>query len=219
MIYSVGLASLVIFFFIILLVASKLLFQRRMKEKYSFRNMFPFEFNYKVYFKDNLYTHIFLALFTMSCIGFFATFQTKYVDGFLIFAMIAGIICSVLVLLLFYIPLVNLRLHIIVVAIFFTLNFADVAAVLISAWRANQIYVSWASVTTIVLSIIIALMDFALIINPKLSLDFKPIEVVKENGEKEYLRPKGIVLAFTEWMLIFLFIFNIVNIAISTFII
>ena len=219
MIYSVGLASLVIFFFAILLVASRLLFQRRMKEKYSFKNMFPFELNYKVYFKDNLYTHIFLALFVMSCIGFYATFQTKYNDGFLIFEMIAGIICSILILLLFYVPLVNLRFHIILVAIFFTLNFADVGAVLISAWRSNQVYVSWASITTMILSILIALLDFALIMNPKLSLDFKPIEVVKENGEKEYLRPKGIVLAFTEWMLIFLFIFNIVNIAISTFIV
>ena len=217
MVYSVGILALIILVFTLLMVSGNLLYKSRTQNKYSIRNMFPFELNYKVYFKDNLYIHIFVGLFVMASIGFYATFSFDYSNGYIIFIIISGIVSAIMILLLFYIPLANLRFHLIVDAIFFTLSFANVAATLITAWRANQLLISWASVTSIVLSILIALLDFALIMNPKLNLNFKPIEVVKENGEKEYLRPKGIVLAFSEWILIFLYIFNILNITILTF--
>ena len=217
MIYSVGIFAFVILCFSLLIVSGKLLYKKRTNVKYSFKNMFPFELNYKADFKDNLYIHIFVALFVMASIGFFATFNTTFDDGYIIFTIISGILTAICALLLFYIPLANLRFHLILDAIFFTLNFACVASVLVTAWRTNQVLVSWASVTSIVLSILIGLLEFALIMNPKLNLNFKPIEVVKENGEKEYLRPKGIVLAFSEWTLLFLYIFNMLNVLILTF--
>ncbi len=217
MVYSVGIFLLVVLFFTLLIISGRLLYKRRTEVKYSMRNMFPFELNYKVDFKDNLYLHIFVALFAMAAIGFFATFNTSWNDGYVIFTIISGILTAICAMLLFYIPLANLRFHLILDAIFFTLNFACVASVMITAWRENQVLVTWASVTSIVLSILIGLLEFALIMNPRLNLNFKPIEVVKENGEKEYMRPKGIVLAFSEWVLLILYIFNILNITILTF--
>ena len=76
---------------------------------------------------------------------------------------------------------------------------------------------SWASITSIVLSSIAMFISLALIFNPKLTLNFHRMEVVKENGEKDYVRPNYVWLALSEWMLIFLNIFNILNIVILTF--
>lgn len=217
MVYVVGTLCLAFFFFTLLMVASQLLYKSRMNTKYSIRNMFPFELNYKVYFKDNLYTHIFLGLFTMSAIGFFATFDLTYSDGYLIYTMISGIVCALCILLIFYVPLTNLRFHIILDSVLFTLIFSNIASTLIAAWRLNQFNSTWASWTSIIVSIVIGAATFALIMNPRLNLNFKPIEVVKENGEKEYVRPKGIVLAFSEWILIIIYLIEMINIFILTF--
>lgn len=215
--YSAGLLSLSILFFALFIVAGILNYFRHFKIKYNVRNMFPFEINYKVNFSLNLYNHLFLVLFIMSSIGFYATFDTTYSNGFLIFTMIGGIISSIVIFLLFYVPLVNLRFHVILDAIFFTIVFATIGSLLIAAWRINQNIISWASVTTIVVSIILAITTFALVMNPKMNLNFKAVEQIDEKGNKTLVRPKGIVLAFSEWILIFIYLINIINIFIFTF--
>ena len=133
MLYSVGLVGLVILFFSLLVIVSPLLYRRRINVKYSFRNMFPFEFTYKSLPNENLYTYIFVALFVLASVGFHATFDMTYSNGYLIFAMIAGIIVALMIFSLFIVPLTNLRLHLIFAVTFFVLNFASIGAVLVAA--------------------------------------------------------------------------------------
>ena len=217
MILTVGVLIVAIVFFALLVVVSPLLYKRRIGVKYSFKNMFPFELNYKSVIRENFYTYLFIALFVMASIGLFATFDLTYTNGFHIFAMIAGIICSLLIVGIFMVPLINLRLHVIFASLFFTLNFACSASILISAWKSNQEYFSALKIVCIVIGFIIIILGFASIINPKMTLDIRAEEQINENGEKVMVRPKWVVLAFTEWLHIILFIINMINITILTF--
>ena len=151
MIYSVGVAVGVIFFFALLLIVSPILYKRRIQTSYSINNMFPLEFTYKSLPSENLYTYIFLALFTLTSAGFFATFDMTYSNGFLIFAMIAGIISSILIFTLFIVPLTSLRFHLILAVLLFVLNFASAGSVLIAAWKSHQEYTQPIKIVVIVL--------------------------------------------------------------------
>lgn len=217
MIYSVGLIGLTILFFTLLMTVSPILYRRRIQVKYSLKNMFPFEFTYKSLPNENLYTFIFLALFVLSSVGFFATFDLTYSNGYLIFSMISGIICSVMIFMLFIVPFTNLRLHLITAVIFFVLNFANSGSILIASLKSNQEYSEPIKIICIVIAIILVAIEFCSILNPRLNLKFRAIEKTNENGEVVYERPKWVVFAFTEWLNIFLFIINMINITILTF--
>ena len=217
MILTVGVLIVSLVFFTLLVVVSPLLYKRRIGVKYSFKNMFPFELNYKSMIKENFYTYLFLALFVMASIGLFATFDTTYSNGFHIFAMISGIACALLIVGIFMVPLTNLRLHIIFASLFLTLNFGSSASMLVSAWKSNQEYMTPLKIVCIVIGMIILVLGFVSIVNPKMTLDIRAEEKIGENGEKMMVRPKWVVLAFTEWIHIILFILNMINITIFTF--
>lgn len=214
---TLGILIISIVFFSLLFVSSSLIYRRRMQTSYSIKNMFPFEFTYRADFKNNFYSYMFLLLFVFSCLGFFITFDMHYIDGYHIFIMISGIVCSLLIVSLFMIPLTRFRLHIMLAIIFFTLNFACTASIFISAYKSNQEIFSPVKIVCLVLTGITLLLQFASIINPKMTLNFKAEEKVTENGEKIMVRPKWVVFAFTEWLNIILFILNMINITILTF--
>ncbi len=216
MVIAIGTFALTVVFLALLLIVSPLLYKRRNEEDFNIRNCFPFELNYRSEFKENFYTHLILALFILSSCGFYATFNTNY-SGYLLFVMIGGILSTFSIYALFYVPLLRLRLHITVATLAFTLRLATSTSIFIASWRMNQNAVNWIAISSIVLSSIAMFISLALIFNPKLTLNFKAMEVVKENGEKEYIRPKYISLALSEWILIFLNIFNMLNIALLTF--
>lgn len=217
MILTLGILIVSIVFFSLLIVASTLIYRRRTQVSYSLKNMFPFEFTYKSDFKTNFYTYMFLLLFVFACIGFFVTFDMTYKDGYHIFTLISGVACSLLMVAIFIVPLTSLRLHVILAIIFFTLNFACVGSAFISAWRSNQEYFSAVKIVSLVIGGAILLVQFGSILNPKMTLNFKAEEKINENGEKVMVRPKWVVLAFTEWLHIILFIINMINITILTF--
>lgn len=217
MILTLGILIIAIVFFSLLIVSSVLIYRRRMNVTYSIKNMFPFEFTYKADFKSNFYSYMFLLLFVMASIGLFATFDRSYVNGYHIFSMIAGIACSILIVALFMVPLIRLRLHVLLTVLFFTLNFFSAGSILISAWKSNQEYFSAVKIVCIVIGIIIVLSQFVIILNPKMTLNFKAKEEVNEKGEKVMVRPKWVVFAFSEWANIILFILNMINITILTY--
>ena len=213
MVLPIGTFVLTVIFLATLLIVSPLLYKRRNDEDFNIKNCFPFELNYRSEFKENFSTHLILALFILANCGFYATFNDSY-SGYLLFVMIGGILSTFALYALFYIPLIRLRTHIIVTTLAFTLRLATCGAIFVASWRINQNEMTWISVTSIVLSSIALFVSLALIFNPKLTLNFKAMEMVKENGEKEYVRPKYIMLALSEWLLIFLNIFNMLNIVI-----
>ena len=179
--------------------------------------MFPFEFTYKSLPSENLYTYIFLAIFVLTSVGFFATFDLTYSNGYLVFCMISGIISAIAIFVLFIVPFTNLRLHLIAAVIFFVINFAGAGSLLVGALKSNQEYAEAIKVVCIVIAIIIVVIEFCSILNPRLNLKFRAVEKVNEKGEKVYERPKWVVFAFTEWLNIFLYILNMINIVIFTF--
>ncbi len=217
MILTLGILVISLVFFSLLIVASTFLYRRRMNVTYSIKNMFPFEFTYRSDFKNSFYTYMFLLLFAFSCIGLFVTFDRTYVNGYHIFAMISGIICSLLIIALFMVPLTRLRMHAILGIIFFTLNFACAASIFIAVWKSNQEYLTPLKIVCLVIGGLIIMTQFGSILNPRMTLNFKAVEKVNENGEKVMVRPKWVVLAFTEWLNIILFIINMINITIYTF--
>ena len=217
MLYIIGTLLLSIFFFVSMLFISSLLYKRRMNVRYSIRNMFPFEIVYKTTLATNFYTFLFVALFVMSSIGFFATFDISFTNGFNIFAMIAGILSSILIFAIILTPLTNLRLHLIFAVSFFTLNFACSGSILISAWKHNQEVSTPLSIISIGIGIAIVLCQFATMFNPRLSLKFKAEQKIDEKGEVVMVRPKWVVFAFTEWLNIFLMLLNMISITILMF--
>ena len=217
MVIAIATFTVTVIFLAILLIVGPLLYKRKSEEDFDLRNYFPFELINHSEFKDNFYTHLILVLFILTSCGFYATFDINYTGGYLLFVMIGGILSSLAIFALFYVPLLRLRSHIIVATLAFTLRLATSGAIFIASWRINQSGMSWASITSIVLSSIVLFIALGLIFNPKLTLNFRAVEAVKENGEKEYLRPKYVVLALSEWILIFLNIFNMLNIVILTF--
>ena len=160
---------------------------------------------------------MFLLLFAFATIGFFVTFDLTYKNGYHIFALISGIACALLIVSVFMIPLTRLRLHIIMAVLFFTLSFANSASIFISAWKSNQELFGPLKIVCLAIGGTIILAQFVLILNPRMTLNFKAEEKTNENGEKVMVRPKWVVLAFTEWLNIILFILNMINITIFTF--
>lgn len=210
--FLVGTSVLAYFFFFTFVLVSRLLYKRRMQLKYNSRNMFPFEFFYKTSFGESFYSRLFLYLSIFALISFFVTFDTHHKDGFLNFVMISGIINSLLLAALFFIPLTNLRAHITVASLFFTFLFLEIGGIMIASWRINQDISTWNSVTGIWFSGFLLIVIFALVMNPRLTLNFKAVEVVKEDGTKEYRRPKAVVLAFSEWILIYIYFLSVLDI-------
>lgn len=217
MLFSFGVFLLAIMLFILLCVSSFLIYKRRYNIKYSIKNMFPFELTYKTLFKDNIYTYIFLTLFSVTSIWYFVTFDLSYSDGYLIFTSIAGTIASIILLLLFVIPLTNLRAHTILSVLFFVADFSSTGAILMTALRSNHEYSQPLKIVTIVLSIILIVVGFSLIFNPRLTLDIRAKESVNEQGEKIMVRPKWVLYAFTEWCYIFIFLGNLTCLALLNF--
>ena len=214
MVFTISAFAFSVVIFGLLITVSFLLYKKRNDVDFDIKNSFPFELNYHSEFKENFYTHILLALYTSICCGFYATLFSKNVNGYFLFILIGGILSSLVIYSLFYIPLLRLKLHIAVDAICFALKLAISGAIIILSYRLIKDNMSWANVTSLVIGSISTLAIVALMINPRLTLDFRSMEVVKENGEKEYVRPKYVVLALSEWLLIFVNIFNMLNIVV-----
>ena len=217
MVFTISLFGLAVTLLIILLIVSFLLFKKRKGEGFDMRNSFPFELSYQTRFQDSFYTHLLLALFVLAGCGFYATYDLKFSNGYLIFMMVGGILSTLAIYALFYNPFIRLKLHIINVAISFALTLAISTSIIIYSFLLTKNHLSWASITSIVLSSLSTIAILAIMINPRMDLNIRFKEVVLENGEKEYVRPKYVTLAISEWLLIFLNIFNMLNIVIVLF--
>ncbi len=210
--YLIGFSLLSIFFFTLFIVISRLLYKRRMNIKYSLRNMFPFETLYKTQFNEGVYSHIFLWLSLLAMVSFFITFDMSFNDTTTILIMVGGILSALIIGALFYTPLMRLKTHVILASLLFSSLFFETAMILISAWRSNQENMTWQTITGIIFSGFLLLVIFALAMNPRLTLKLKAVEVKKEDGTIEYQRPKGIALAFSEWVLIIVYLVSILDI-------
>lgn len=212
-----GTLLLAVFFLFGFLLASFFHYYNKYKIKYSVRAMFPYELNYNAPVLDNAWGNLCLAFMSASLIAFFVTFDLTYFRTFFLPITIIGSVFALLWIFIVLVPLMKLKVHIALVITEFVMAVTLPGTIAIAAFRIYQLdRTSIVALVVLIIAAIIAVFAVILVFNPGLSLQIKMDEKINENGEKEYVRPKKIPLAYTEWYLFFtLFIDAILTFVLS----
>ena len=183
-------------------------YKNRFKVDYDIRNTFPYEINYHTKYLDNVLPNVLLTFSILLSIFVYVTFDFKNLVGINVFILIAGVILSILVFVLYFIDLKYLRSHMaimVLTAVFsFALGGANAIGNFVRFQNTENIYY----LILCVICGVFALVSFVLIMNPKLSLNLQMETVTDEKGNKKLVRPKYFVIAFTEWILAFTLFIN-----------
>ena len=202
--WCVGLSASTILFFILHLTSSTALYKKRFEHTYDVRNHFPYEFNYQSPFNINLLGNIALILASALSVGFFSLTATKVnTNGYVLYSLIAGCIYSILICVIHFIPLKYMKTHLIFTVLLLASAFVSPCAIGLGAIAHYQDTKEVFSLVIFIISMVVGGFYFLLAMNPKLSPNIKMIAAKDEQGNEIYLRPKFIVMAFSEWMAIF----------------
>lgn len=214
----IKLASLIltILFFGIFIVASRFSYSHRFNTPYSMKNMFPFEVNYEGTFAKNFYGNSAMVLMVFAAIFFFVFFDQKFENGFFITMMIVGIIGVICIGALSFVPMKLYRLHFVFAVLLFGVTLVLSSLIVIACFRNWQNYDYKSSFIAFLIGSITTLMVFILIMNPKLTKPIKGIEEKQEDGTVIMKRPKIIWLAYSEWLLFFIFLIDMVALLFET---
>lgn len=202
--WFIGLTACSLIFFICYFIFSNINYQRRFSDKYDIRNHFPYEYNFESKLKDNLFGNIALILSTVFSLGLFGLTLVYFKNnGYLLFVVIAGMLYSLIILFINFVPLKLLRFHMIISVLSFVIAFVTPCALGLTSFSNFQETKNPASMALMIISIVIALFFFGLTMNPRLTLKIQMIVTTDDKGNEKYVRPKYIILAFTEWMMSF----------------
>ena len=182
--------------------------------KYSFKRMFPYEFNYPNSFKRNIYGNIALVLSLVGVITFYiyrmSISNSQTITLYVLVAL--SIIAAAFIGCLLFMPLQFLRTHMVVSTLCMTCAFAMPAlnaVVGYEALRAAEVdSTKVLSIIAIVIGIILALTMVVLLLNPRATYNIYLDKSVDENGNEVMARPKFIPIAFNEWWAIFTFVLS-----------
>ena len=203
--WFIGLAAASIILFITYFLLSTFNYKKRFENKYDVKCFFPYELNYESKLADNLLGNIALILSMFTSMGLFALglayFQT---NGYLIAALIAGIIYSILVLGIHFTPLKLLKFHFVVMIILFLAAFFTTMALGLTSFNVYQNTKNVFALVLMIISFLVGLVMLVFVMNPKLSFNIKMKVAVDEQGNEKYIRPKFILVAFTEWLMVLL---------------
>ena len=203
--WFIGFAASSILLFIAYFFLSTYNYKKRFGNKYDVKSFFPYELNYESKITDNLLGNIALILSMLVSMGLFglglAYFKT---NGYLIATTIAGIVYSILVLGIHFVPLKLLKFHFVVMIILFVAAFFTPMALGLTSFSVYQNTKNVFLVVIMVISFIIGLTMFVFVMNPKLSFNIKMKVAVDEQGNEKYIRPNFILVAFTEWLMVLL---------------
>ena len=211
-----GFLLVAIFLFACFLLASIFNYRARFKKDYHLRSHFPYELNYHGSYKDNIYGNIIYALFILAVVVFLIFFSNGNSNGYLIFALIAGSVTLISLSALIYIPIDQLRLHMLVVAMAFIFSLAFSVATVLAAYYKYKDNSSIPALVSLIVSSLIVAIHAILVLNPKLSHWADMEDQKNEDGSIVKVRPKYFVLAYTEWALFFLYIFNLISLLVET---
>ena len=193
--------------FTIFMVFSMLNYKKRYNVTYNLRNMFPYEFNYETTFKDNLIGNIFLVATSVGLVLFYVSFfQSIGSYGLPIITMVAGIVASVMMPFISFVPIKMIRMHLFVDVLFFIMTFLTSASFGLIMLNEYQVFMQAKSLVMAIVNFVFALGVFAILMNPKLTHWGDLEEVENSDGTKYYKRPKYFVLAFSEWLIMFFMI-------------
>ncbi len=202
--WFIGLFGGAIIFFVGYILFSLLNYKKRFKMQYDFRNYFPYELNYESKFADNLFGNLSLIMSMGFSLALFALGLSYFkTNGYLLVVMISGALYSLFVVLINFIPLKFMRAHLIFTIFLFIMSFATPGSAALTAFNVYQQTKAVYPITIMVICSVVTLFVFGLIMNPKISLNIKMNVATDDKGKEYYVRPKYIMIAFTEWMLIF----------------
>lgn len=193
---------------------SSAFYYKRHDVKYSFKRMFPYEFNYPNSFKRNIYGNIAIVLSMVGIIVFYIyKMSNTNSQSITIYVLVAlSIITAALIGCLLFMPLHFLRTHMIVSTLCMTCAFAMPALnalVGYETFKMAEVDSSKVlSIIAIVIGIILALTMVILLLNPRATYKIYLDKSVDENGNEVMARPKFIPIAFNEWWAIFTFILS-----------
>lgn len=202
--FRLGFLLFAIFFFVLFMIASIFNHNHKWQEKYNLRNHFPYELNYGMKFSENIYGNISLIACSLLLSAFFVTMDLRFIRDFFIPIIIAGVLASLMIPVIVFVPVSKMKAHIVALLLQILTGILLPGTIGIAALRIYQDEGSNPlAIVVLVCCIVVALAIVVIMFNPKLSLRMEPEIIEKENGEKEYKRPKSIPLAFTEWLFIF----------------
>ncbi len=193
---------------------SSAFYYKRHDVKYSFKRMFPYEFNYPNSFKRNIYGNIAIVLSMVGIIVFYIyKMSNTNSQSITIYVLVAlSIITAAFIGCLLFMPLQFLRTHMIVSTLCMTCAFALPALnalVGYETFKMAEVDSSKVlSIIAIVIGIILALTMVILLLNPRATYKIYLDKSVDENGNEVMARPKFIPIAFNEWWAIFTFILS-----------
>ena len=192
--------------------------------KYSFKRMFPYEFNYPNSFKRNIYGNIALVLSMLGVIVFYIYKMSNInSNSITIYVLVAlSIITAALIGCLLFMPLQFLRTHIIVSTLAMTLSFAMPALNALLGYEAFRIHeVDTAKALSVIAMVVGAILAVAMIIflfNPKATYKIYLDKSIDKDGNEVMARPKFIPIAFNEWWAIFTYMLSPLPLVIISFI-
>lgn len=214
-----GLITLSIFFVSLALFVggyflSSAFYYKKHDVKYSFKRMFPYEYNYPNSFKRNIYGNI---AFVLSMVGIITLYiyrmSVTNSQTITIYVLVAlSIITGAFIGCLLFMPLQFLRTHMIVSTLCMTCAFAMPALNALLGYEAFKVAETDSSkvlsIIAIVIGIILALTMVILLLNPRATYNIYLDKSVDENGNEVMARPKFIPIAFNEWWAIFTFVLS-----------
>ena len=211
--FRVGFLSLIIFAFVIFLIAGLLTYKGKYNTKYNLKNYFPFELNFKRPYSENFFGNSAFIIMGISGIAFYSTFDLKF-NNYSILVMVIGIISSLILIALYFVPLEKIRAHILIFVISMLCSIVLVMSTFICSFRMRQFYeeinqkYNFVLYISMVGSLIVTLIMTGFALNPRLNFNFRLIEETSDDGKTIYKRPKMILPAFYEWVFIFTFLIN-----------
>ena len=202
--WFIGLASASIVFFVFSFIASRKNFKNRFKKDYDVRNYFPYEFNFESPFSLNILGNVSLIMSLALSIGCFALTASKVqTNGYVLYSLITGSIYSILIGVIHFIPLKTIKTHMIFAVLLLGISFVTPAAIGLGGFALYQQTKRVYPLVIFIVSMVFSVFYFGLAMNPKLTMNIKMIVQTDENGNEYYVRPKYIMMAFSEWFDIF----------------
>ena len=192
--------------------------------KYSFKRMFPYEFNYPTTFKNNIYGNIAFIISLLGGIAFYIYFLSTRAKPEIPLIVVTAMAVLVVVCIscLLFMPLQFLRLHMTVSTLSMVISFA------MPALNCCYLYPLIKNATdsgdraiyliAFVVGAILALAMLVFLLNPKATYKIYYDKVLDEQGNEQMVRPRFIPIAFNEWWSVVTFLLSPIPLIIISFI-
>ena len=164
--------------------------------------------------KENLFGNIALILSAVASLLFFIFVSKDSKNGTILLLLISSALVSVLYPFVTFIPVKYLKFHLGIDIFYFISIFVSLTS---NAIIAFSYYKTWDDLDAValalfIISLVIAVIYFIILLNPKISTWANLKEERNADGTKAYVRPKYFALAYTEWLS---FIFHMLSIILT----